>query len=73
MTDEARWGPGKIWAARLVVLAVFFVFWERAADSKLIDPILIGKPSGIVQYLVGGGLRHPQPVRTISTGRWAAP
>ena len=51
MTDERMWGSGKIWAARLVVLAVFFVFWEWAANSKLVDPILIGKPTGIVQYL----------------------
>jgi NitT/TauT family transport system permease protein len=51
MTDERVWGSGKIWAARLVFLAVFFVFWEWAANSKLIDPILIGQPTGIVQYL----------------------
>ena len=51
MTDERVWGPGKIWAARRIVLAVFFAFWEWAAHSKLIDPILIGKPTGIVQYL----------------------
>ena len=51
MTDERMWGSGKIWAARLVLLAVFFVFWEWAANSKLVDPILIGKPTGIVQYL----------------------
>src|SRR6188472_1503066 len=40
MTDERMWGSGKIWAARLVFLAVFFVFWEWAAN-----------PTGIVQYL----------------------
>jgi NitT/TauT family transport system permease protein len=51
MTDERMWGSGKIWAARLVLLAVFFVFWEWAANSKLVDPILIGRPTGIVQYL----------------------
>jgi NitT/TauT family transport system permease protein len=51
MTDERMWGSGKIWAARLVFLAVFFVFWEWAANSKLVDPILIGNPTGIVQYL----------------------
>ena len=32
-------------------LAVFFVLWEMVADTKLIDPILIGKPTGIVLYL----------------------
>ena len=37
--------------ARVLFLAVFFVLWEKVADAKLIDPILIGKPSGIVQYL----------------------
>ena len=51
MTDERMWSSGKIWAARMVLLAVFFVFWEWAANSKLVDPVLIGKPTGIVQYL----------------------
>ena len=47
MTDERMWGSGKVWAARLMVLAVIFVFWEWAATSRLVDPILIGKPTGI--------------------------
>src|ERR1700730_17055507 len=51
MTYERMWGSGKIWAARLVFLAVFFVCWEWAAIAKLVDPILIGSPTGIVQYL----------------------
>ena len=51
MTDERLWGYGKIWVARLVLLAVFFLFWEWAANSKLVDPILIGRPTGIVQYI----------------------
>jgi hypothetical protein len=44
----------------------------EAANSKLIDPILIGRPTGIVQYL-WQVVRHPEPVETTSTGRWAAP
>ena len=51
MNETKTWGAGKIWAARLAFLAVFFFLWEKAADTKFIDPILIGKPSGIVTFL----------------------
>lgn len=51
MTGERTWGPGGIWTARLALLLLFFMFWEWAAASKLIDPILIGRPSGIAEYL----------------------
>lgn len=51
MNETKTWGAGKIWAARLAFLAVFFFLWEKAADTKFIDPILIGKPTGIVNYL----------------------
>src|ERR1044072_5164510 len=51
MNDGRMWGAGKIWAARLIFLALLFLVWEKVADAKLIDPILIGKPSGIAQYL----------------------
>lgn len=40
-----------VWVARVAFLAVFFVFWEYVADAKWIDPILIGKPSGIARFL----------------------
>jgi NitT/TauT family transport system permease protein len=51
MNQPLAWGPLKILAARLVFLAVFFCLWQIAADTKFIDPILIGSPTGIVQYL----------------------
>jgi NitT/TauT family transport system permease protein len=51
MTEPKRWSAWQIWAARIVFLAVFFYLWERAADTKFIDPILIGKPSGIVKFM----------------------
>jgi NitT/TauT family transport system permease protein len=49
--NEPAWSPVKIWAARIAFLAVFFIAWEKVADAKIIDPILIGKPSGIVAFL----------------------
>ena len=51
MNDNLRLSPTMIWVARIVFLAVFFFLWEMVADAKLIDPILIGKPSGIARYL----------------------
>ena len=51
MNDNLRLSPAMIWVARIVFLAVFFFLWEMVADAKLIDPILIGKPSGIARYL----------------------
>jgi len=40
-----------VWGGRLIILAVFFGLWELAAATKTIDPILIGRPSGIATYL----------------------
>jgi NitT/TauT family transport system permease protein len=51
VNERAPWGAAKIWAGRVTILAVFFFLWERAADTKFIDPILIGRPSGIVSFL----------------------
>ena len=50
--NSVTWGPVRIWAWRLAILAIFFSAWEWAAATKTIDPILIGRPSGIVTYLV---------------------
>lgn len=51
MTGSKRWDAWKVWAARLIFLAIFFYFWECVAESRVIDPILIGKPSGIVGFM----------------------
>ena len=51
MNDNLRLSPTMIWVARIAFLAAFFFLWEMVADAKLIDPILIGKPSGIARYL----------------------
>src|SRR5262245_65172134 len=40
-----------VWCGRLIILAVFFGLWEYAAATRTIDPILIGRPSGIAAYL----------------------
>ena len=40
-----------VWGGRLLILAVFFGLWEYVAATKAIDPILIGRPSGIATYL----------------------
>lgn len=49
--SEKSWGTGTIWAARLVVVAVFFSIWEYASIAKWVDPILIGRPSGILKFI----------------------
>ena len=49
---NVTWGPGQIWAWRLAILGAFFAAWEWSAATKTIDPILIGRPSGIVIFLV---------------------
>jgi len=46
-------GP-MIWLGRLLILAAFFFAWEKASDLKLIDPILIGQPTGIARFLWEG-------------------
>ena len=49
--NEATWGAPRIWTVRLLVLAVFFGLWEWAANSRFIDPILIGRPSGVLDFM----------------------
>jgi len=52
VTDRpSTWTAFQIWAGRIAILAVFFSLWERAAARRFIDPILIGRPSGIVAFL----------------------
>lgn len=51
----------RIWFWRTLVLGVFFALWEWVSATRIIDPILIGRPTGIVTYLfkelfVTGGL-----------------
>ena len=46
-------GPA-IWIGRLVILGLFFAAWEKVSDLRLIDPILIGAPSGIARFLWDG-------------------
>jgi NitT/TauT family transport system permease protein len=50
MSDGA-WSPARIWIARLIVLGTFFGSWEWASATRAIDPILIGRPSGIVAFI----------------------
>ena len=42
----------QIWAWRMAILGVFFALWEWVSATRIIDPILIGKPSGIVDFFV---------------------
>ena len=52
VTDRTTtWTTPQIWAGRIAILVVFFLLWEQAAATKFIDPILIGRPSGIVAFL----------------------
>ena len=49
--NQATWSAPRIWTIRLIILAVFFGLWEWVSVSRLIDPILIGQPTGILAYL----------------------
>lgn len=49
--NEVTWSTGRIWLGRLIILGAFFGLWEWASNTRMIEPILIGAPSGIVQYL----------------------
>ena len=51
MTGGITWSQSRLWIGRIIILAVFFAAWERAAATKFIDPILIGRPTGIVKYM----------------------
>jgi NitT/TauT family transport system permease protein len=52
VTDRTTtWTTPQLWAGRAVILVVFFLLWEQAAATKFIDPILIGRPSGVAAYL----------------------
>lgn len=35
---------------RVLLLAIFFAAWEYLASRKLVDPIMIGRPSGIARF-----------------------
>ena len=45
------WTTPQLWAGRAFILVVFFLLWEQAAATRFIDPILIGRPSGIAAFL----------------------
>ena len=46
-------GP-MIWLGRLLILAAIFFAWEKVSELKIIDPILIGAPTGIARFLWEG-------------------
>lgn len=49
--NEKTWGAGRIWAMRAVVIGIFFAIWEYASVNRWVDPILIGRPTGIVTFI----------------------
>ena len=49
--NQATSSAPRIWTIRLIILAIFFGLWEWVSVSRLIDPILIGQPTGILAYL----------------------
>jgi NitT/TauT family transport system permease protein len=51
MNQTVSWSRPWIWIGRLVILATILGAWEYVAASKLIDPLLIGRPSEIARYL----------------------
>lgn len=54
MNREALPRGPMIWLGRLLILAAIFLVWEKVSDLKLIDPILIGTPTGIARFLWEG-------------------
>lgn len=50
--ESALWF--KIWIARIVVLVIFGAAWEYVARNKIINPLFIGIPSEILQFLWEG-------------------
>jgi NitT/TauT family transport system permease protein len=42
---------GKTLAAQLVALVLFLALWEWVSTAKMIEPLFIGRPSGIAKYL----------------------
>ncbi len=49
--NEKTWGAGRIWAMRILVIGAFFSFWEYASVNRWVDPILIGRPTGIIKFI----------------------
>lgn len=54
MNREALPRGPMIWLGRLLILAAIFFAWEKVSELKLIDPILIGTPTGIARFLWEG-------------------
>ena len=54
MNREALPRGPMIWLGRLLILAAIFLVWEKVSELKLIDPILIGAPTGIARFLWEG-------------------
>lgn len=54
MNREALPRGPMIWLGRLLILAAIFFAWEKVSELKLIDPILIGAPTGIARFLWEG-------------------
>ena len=49
--SETTLGSAWIWIGRIVILGAFFALWEWVSAVGVIEPILIGQPSGVAQYL----------------------
>ena len=51
MSLLSRPNPIAVGVTRIVLLGVLFVLWEWVAASGLVNPILIGRPTSIFQFL----------------------
>ena len=54
MNREALPRGPMIWLGRLLILAAIFFVWEKVSELRIIDPILIGAPTGIARFLWEG-------------------
>jgi NitT/TauT family transport system permease protein len=48
--NQTSWPKSWIWVGRLVVLVTILGAWEYVAAFRLVDPLLIGRPSEIAKY-----------------------
>ncbi len=52
-----------IWIWRLLFLVIFIYVWELASQKGYLNPILVGCPSGIFDFLISGLFKRPRDSR----------
>jgi len=52
--NEEEVNPVVVWVGRVAILVTFFDLWEYASRNGILDPLLVGAPSGIASFLWDG-------------------